>query len=292
MKFEVIPTVTGIGAEIRGVDLSQAIDDALFGRIRDLLHEYTVIFFRGQKLSEQQHVDFAKRLGPLRPPIPGQDADVLVPGFPDLTRLSNIIEDGKPIGLVDAGQYWHSDGCYRTKPNGYAVLYAVEIPRDDCGRALGDTMFASLKNAYRDLPNEVKQLVKDRKAVHYYQNPQRAKDAEFLRLAQVFKAPSADLPPVAHPIVRTHPYTGEKGLYVNPQYTWSIEGMDEDEGRKLINLLTSFITREGVVYRHSWQEGDFLIWDDCSLQHRAVGDYRLPQRRLLTRTTVAGTAPF
>ena len=292
MTLEVIPSVIGIGAEIRGVDLSQPINDALFGQIRDALHEYTVIYFRGQKLSGQQHVDFAKRLGPVRPPVPGADTNVLVPGCPDLTRLSNILVEGKPIGLVEAGQYWHSDGCYRKEPNAYAVLYAVEVPRDAYGRALGDTMFASLKRAYQALPNEIKELIKGRKAVHYYQNPKREGDKEFLKLAQVFKNPTADLPPVAHPIVRTHPHTGEKVLYVNQQYTWGIEGMDDDEGRKLIDLLTSFIIRDGAVYRHSWQEGDFLIWDDCSLQHCAVGDYRLPQRRLINRTTVSGTAPF
>lgn len=282
IMVEVVPHNVPVGAEVRGVDLSQELDEATFATIRNAFYEHSSLVFRNQTWSEQQHVDFSRRLGTLRKPR--DEKQFLYEDYPDLTRLSNILKDGQPIGAIEAGQYWHTDRSFAEQPSGIAVLFAIEVPRDADGKALGDTMLASAQYAYDTLSDEMKARVANLKAVHYYLNPYRTKEMAYASTA-------TDLPSVVHPVVRTHPVTGRKGLYVNDQYTWKIEGMDEEEGRALIGELTAHITRADRIYRHSWQEGDVLLWDDCAAQHRAIGDYKLPQRRLLRRTTVVGSRP-
>jgi taurine dioxygenase len=283
MTVEVVPTAHPVGAEIRGVDVGAGIDEPTFRQIANALYQYGMVFLRGQRISELQHVAFSRRLGSLKKPR--DETQFLMRGYPDLTVLSNIVEHGEPIGLVEAGQYWHTDRCYTPAPNAHAVLYALEIPHDDSGRPLGDTQFASAVSAYELLPDAVKGRLEGRRATHDYNNPFRTKDP-------AYKAASDQLPPVDHPAVRTHPATGRKCLYVNRQYTTKISGLSEAESRELIQYLTDFMVRDGAVYRHQWQVGDFLMWDDCLVQHCAIGDYKLPQRRLLRRTTVVGSAPF
>jgi len=276
-----------IGAEIRGVDLSRPVDDALFREILDAFHSHEVVVFRDQQLNPEQHISFSGRFG---------DLDINVRSrfnkrdHPEILVVSNIVENGAQIGVQDAGRYWHSDLCYLPKPSRCSLLRALEIPVKD-GVALGDTLFASASAAYAALPEEVKQKIAGRKAVNSYVHTYDRKVQEFNR-TPIEKENRAAPPDVLHPVVRTHPYTGKKCLYVNEGYTTKIEGLPQVESDRILKFLFEHITNPRFVYRHRWQVGDLLMWDNCLVQHKAVFDYALPLRRRMERTTITGTAPY
>lgn len=281
-------TGAALGAEILGVDLSQDLDENMFKQIVDAWHEHEVVFFRNQKLTPYQHVKFSRRFGELELHV---RKDCCRPGFHELFVVSNIVIDGKPIGSQDAGLFWHSDLCYIKEPSRGSLFYALEVPHDENGKALGDTKFASAVAAYAALPESTQQKIAGLKAVQSYKKgyyrernsgPRKSLTAE----------QEARTPDVAHPIVRTHPYTGKKCLFVNDGYTARIEGMENAEGDAILNQLIAHSTKPGFIYQHKWQVGDFLLWDNCSVQHQAVPDYQLPLRRHMERTTLVGTAPY
>lgn len=281
-------TGAACGAEILGVDLSKDLDDATFKQIVDLWHEHEVVFFRDQKLTPAQHVAFSRRFGELELHV---RKDCCRPGHHELFVVSNIIVDGKPIGSQDAGLFWHSDLCYMKEPSRGSLFYAYEVPHDQNGVALGDTKFSSCTAAYNALPESTKQKIAGRNAVQsyvkgYYRErnagPRKPLTEEQLRRT----------PDVAHPIVRTHPYTGKKCLFVNEGYTARIDGMDEKQSNALLTELIEHSIKPEFIYRHKWRVGDFLLWDNCSVQHQAVADYKLPLRRHMERTTLVGTAPY
>ena len=234
-------------------------------------------------MSDQRHVDFTSRLGKHKPPR--HESKWLLPGYPDITLLSNMLKDGQPVGVVDAGQYWHTDRVYEREPNAYACLHALTIPHDEQGKPLGGTMFASATYAYDTLPDDVKARIANLRATHHVQNP-------YGELVRAYKAAHHETPPVNHPIVRTHPRTKRKCLYVNQQYTVGIEGMGTEESRELVDFLIQHTTRPEHLYTHRWAAGDFLVWDDCAVQHRAIADYTFEQHRLIHRTAVMGSVPF
>ena len=276
-----------LGAEILGVDLSGGMSDAVFREIVDLFHEHEVIFFRNQKLSPEQHVAFSKRFGVLEHHV---RQDCCRPGFPELFVVSNVVENGKPIGSQDAGLFWHSDLCYLKEPSRGSLFYAREVPVDAQGRPVGDTMFASATAAYNALPDADKRRLQGLQAINSYAKGYY-RDRKSGPRKPLTEEQQKKTPDVAHPIVRTHPFTGKKCLFLNEGYTSSIVGMDAAEGDALLARLFEHATRPEFVYRHQWRVGDFLMWDNCSTQHRAVMDYQLPQRRLMERATLCGTAP-
>lgn len=281
-------TGAALGAEILGVDLSQPMDDATFPHIVALWHEHEVVFFRDQKLTPDQHVAFSRRFGELELHV---RKDCCRPGYHELFVVSNIVVDGKPIGSQDAGLFWHSDLCYLKVPSRGSLFYALEVPHDASGKALGDTKFASATAAYNALPEDTRRKIAGLKAVQSYKKgyyrERNAGPRKPLTPEQEAKTPD-----VEHPIVRTHPFTGKKCLFVNEGYTASIAGMPGTEGDALLNRLIEHSTKPQFVYRHSWRVGDFLLWDNCLVQHQAITDYKLPLRRHMERTTLTGTAPF
>jgi len=277
-----------LGAEILGVDLSKPVDDATFREIVDLFHEHEVVYFRDQKLTPEQHVAFSRRFGELEHHV---RQDCCRPGFPELFVVSNIIENGKPIGSQDAGLFWHSDLCYLKEPSRGSLFYAHEVPIDAQGKPVGDTMFASATAAYDALPEADKRRIEGLKAINSYAKGYY-RDRNSGPRKPLTEEQKNKTPDVAHPIVRTHPFTGKKCLFLNEGYTASIVGMDPAESDALLARLFEHATRPEFVYRHQWRVGDFLLWDNCSTQHKAVMDYRLPQRRRMERATLCGTAPF
>jgi taurine dioxygenase len=286
--LSVRPTGAALGAEILGVDLAGEIDDATFSRIVALWHEHEVVFFRGQKLTPEQHVRFSRRFGELELHV---RKDCCRPGFHELFVVSNIVVDGKPIGSQDAGLFWHSDLCYLKEPSRGSLFYAHEVPHDESGKALGDTRFASATAAYRALPEDIQRKIEGRKAVQSYKKGYyRERNAGPRK--PLTPEQEARTPDVEHPIVRTHPYTGRKCLFVNEGYTAHIAGMPGEEGDALLKHLIAHSTKPDFVYRHNWKVGDFLLWDNCSVQHQAVADYKLPLRRHMERTTLVGGAPY
>ncbi len=287
-QVSVVPSGVGVGAEIVGVDLSQDLNDEAFGAVRDAFYEHSVVVFRNQKIPEEQQIRFSRRFGELEKHVLSQ---YLHPRHPELFIVSNIVENGRNIGAYDAGRYWHSDLSYSQKPSHSSLLYAKEVPLDDNGEALGDTCFASVTQAYDALPDEIKQKISGLKAVnsleHRFKKLQADGDANAVITDEQKKVSEA-----IHPVVRTHPVTGKKCLFVNEGQTDHIIGLSETEGEALLELLCKQCSRPEFVYRHKWKVGDALMWDNCAVQHLAIADYKLPRRRLMYRTTVTGTVPF
>ena len=278
---------TALGAEIRGVDLSHPVADRLFAEIVAAFHAHEVVVFRSQRLTPAQHIAFSRRFGELDVNVRSRFNK---PGQPEIFVVSNIIENGEPIGVQDAGRYWHTDLCYLERPSRCSLLYALEVPEKD-GIALGDTLFASTSAAYEALPGDMKGRLQGLKAVNSYSYTYERKVREFDRTP--LEAEKRTAPPdILHPVVRTHPYTGRKCLFVNEGYTTRIEGLPAEESDRILKFLFEHITRPQFVYRHRWRVGDLLLWDNCLAQHKAVFDYALPLRRRMERTTVGGTVPF
>ena len=273
------------GAEI-ACDLAQDIDEATFREIEHAFHDNIVVFFRRQNLSNERHIEFSRRFGEPEIHIVKK---YLLPDSPEILLISNIRDDrGEHIGLADAGFTWHSDTSYRRRPSRCSLLYAKEVPQRG-GRPIGDTVFANTVAAYEALPESMKKLLARLKAVHRYSARRRVADSPRPKLT---RQQVEETPDIAHPIVRTHPYTGRKSLYVTAAECIGIEGMPDDEALDLIAELDSHCVRPEFLYRHKWQVGDLLMWDNTSSMHLAICDYALPERRLMHRTTVIGTVPF
>ena len=287
--IEVVPTGKALGAEIRGVDLAQELDDATFRRIDDAFNEHGVIFVRDQKINEAQQIRFARRFGELEINV---NTEYGLKGYPEMLLLTNAVENGRHVGLADAGITWHTDMSAYARPPRCSLLYAREIPCDSSGVALGDTIFTSAAAAYDALPPETREKLAGRRATHSYLAKMNAR-RKAVGLTRTVKQEHLDkTPPVAHPVFRTHPVTGRKCLYVTEGECIAIEGYAEDEALALVGELHAHLIRPEFQYRHKWRVGDLLMWDNCTCQHLAVQDYKLPQRRLIHRVTVNGSVPF
>ena len=279
-----------LGAEIV-FDLSQAIDDRTFAELEGIFHDNIVVFFRDQNLTNEQHIAFSRRLGELEIHIVKK---YLLPEDPEILLVSNIKNDaGEHIGLADAGFTWHSDTSYRKNPSRCSLLYAKEVPHRD-GKPLGDTVFANCIAAYEALPDAMKRRLAGTKAIHRYSMRRRVDNSPRPKLTA---AQLAETPDIAHPIVRSHPYTGRKALYVTAGECIGIvlrdgEQMPEDEALDMIAELDAHCVRPEFCYRHSWRIGDLVMWDNASAMHLAICDYTLPERRLMHRTTVIGPEPI
>ena len=291
-RMRVRPLAAPFGAEIAGVDLSAPLDDATFEAVRRTYFEKSIIVFHGQRLTPEQQVAFSRRFGELEIHVLKQ---YLLPGHPEILVVSNIVEDGKLIGLADTDRVavWHTDTSYRAEPSMGSALYSLEIPRNAAGEVVGDTLFASTFLAYDALsPALMKRLV-GLKAIHrmtkgYDNAPAKSTDTR-VGYDESQRSAVADQ---AHPIIRTHPVTGRKCIYVNKLVCTGIVGMPDDESGPLLEEIYAHCTQPQFIYRHRWQVGDLLMWDNCSLQHLAVPDYALPQRRRMHRTTIRGSVPY
>ena len=281
MPIEVIPTGTALGAEIRGVDLAAPLGDNVFALIERAYDEHGVIFFRGQRITPTQQVAFTRRFGEIEFNVFGERWSVA--GSPEIVVVSNVTEGGEPIGVRRAGENWHSDMCYTARPPRGTMLYAHEIP-ELFGLPLGDTEFASAAVAWDALPETLQRQLQGRRATFDFRGRKRALTPTQTEIDRN--------PPVKHPIIRTHPHTGRKCLYVMRDDCTAIDGMDDEEAEKLIAALADHIVKPAFIYRHQWRAGDLLMWDNCTVQHRAIQDYDLPQRRVMHRTTMGGSAPM
>ena len=281
--FEVRPLPGGIGAEIVGIDLGQTLNASDFARVHRAHLDHHVVVFRDQRITPQQHIDFSRRFGKLMIHVLHQ---FHLPGHPEILIVSNIVEDGKPVGLGDAGKYWHSDISYKPLPSLGSLLHAQELPSEG-----GDTLFADMHVAYDTLPAHLRDAIEGRQAVHSYlaKYGQMQKEANWRptlspeQLAQVKE--------VVHPVVRTHPETGRKALFVSEGFTTRIEGLPEDESQQLLAELFAHSIKPEHIYRHQWREHDLVFWDNRSLIHLAAGT-PAHLRRKLYRTTIEGDTPF
>ena len=282
-SLQIRPLDAPLGAEVIGLDLAQPLADADFGRIHRAHLDRHVVVFRDQRITPQQQIDFSRRFGPLQVHVLHQ---FQLPGHPEILVVSNILEDGKPIGLGDAGAYWHSDLSYKERPSLGSLLHAQELPEEG-----GDTLFANMHLAWDTLPAPLRAAVEGRRAEHSY----LAKYEELRRRSpwrpKLSDEQLAQVRPVTHPVVRTHPETGRKALFVSEHFTTRIVGLPDDESADLLARLFAHSVRPEHVYRHRWQPHDMVFWDNRSLMHLAAGcpDH---MRRRLNRTTVEGDVPY
>ena len=278
MAISITPTGAALGARI-DVDLTRPLDDATFQEVRRAFYEHEVVYFRGAALSDEDQIRFSARFGELR----RLKLDGLHAQYPEIFVVSNIKQDGKYIGSYDAGIFWHTDGAYLANPHAISALRALEVPVED-GRVLGDTTFASMSASYDALPASMKKRLEGLQALQsiIYRH-QKTLDSGGKK--EYNAAVKAD-PEAVHPVVRVHPVTGRKCLYVSEGYTVKILGLPDDESRDLIAELVAHCTDPKFQYRHNWREHDLVMWDDCSTQHKANFDYPAQLRRRMHRTTV------
>ena len=287
--MNITPTGQGLGATIDSIDLAAPLGATEVDAITYALGQYGVIRFPRQQLSGGNLRDFSARFGELEVHVSNVYQE---PGIPEVMILSNVVENGKPIGLADAGQDWHTDMSYARMIAFANVLYAVKVPRRD-GVALGNTEFSNMHAAYDDLPADVKARIDGLTATHDFDKfwsmmvkrpgSKRAPLSEAQRKAR---------PPVTHPVVLTHPISGRKVLYANPGYTVKINELPPAESDGLLDYLFAHQLQPKYRYVHRWEEGDVLMWENFGTIHNAIADYRPDEPRLVKRCQVMATRFF
>lgn len=281
--FEIRPFDAALGAEVIGLDLNQPLSAADFQRLHRAHLDHHVVVFRDQRITPAQQIDFSRRFGPLQIHVLHQ---FQLPGHPEILIVSNVVEDGKLIGLGDAGHFWHSDLSYKEKPSLGSLLHARELPEEG-----GDTLFANMHTAWDALPADLQRRVEGLQAEHTYLARYAELQARSPWRPNLSPEQIAQVKPVLQPVVRTHPETGRKALFVSEHFTTRIAGLPEDESRALLDELFAHSVKPAHVYRHPWQPNDLVFWDNRSLLHLAAGtpDHL---RRVMYRTTIEGDTPF
>ena len=288
--MDITPEGGPIGAAITGLDLTTVVSDTQFKAVQDAVNERAVVIIRDQvDLPPSDFIAFARRFG--KPQI-NVRAEANNEENPEIFWVSNVHENGKPLGSHDAGRYWHSDLCYLEQPSDITLLNALEVPAKD-GVIYGSTEFISAAAAYDGLTEKIKKRVADSKARNGYRYMWNRKAHEFGKRPVMSEEELRQFPEDAvHPIFRTHPRTGRKCLYVCDGYTHAVDGIDEDQSRDLLQFLFRHLLNPAFRYRHEWLVGDLLIWDNCAVQHKANFDYPPDLRRLMQRCTIEGSVPF
>jgi taurine dioxygenase len=289
-----------IAAEVVDIDLSQPLDAPTQAQILDAFYTHQVLAFRNQKLTPEQYLRFGRYFGELEPFFLSR---YNLENYPNIYVLSNVKKDGKLIGRYGAGMHWHSDHTYQEAPASATFLYAIEVPPEG-----GDTLFINNYAAYESLPEDVKQRIEGLRAIHHYHTQEHLYTAESSvseemrqKIAAhgqeegatktVIKQSQTEIPDVTHPIVRTHPVTGRKALYLNEALAIGIEGMPEQEGKELLQFLCDWAVNHTELYRHKWQVGDVVVWDNPSMMH--TGTFTDPKYpRTHYRLTTTGSVPY
>ena len=274
-----------LGAEVTGIDVSK-IDDAIFYAIHEAFLEHLIIVFRDQDLDPEPHIEFSQRFGEVEVHLA---TDHLHPDTDKVMLVSNKQVDGHYIGAVSAGDYWHSDLSCQARPNLASFLHAKELPAEG-----GDTGFCNQYAALETLPDDLRQQIDGRNGIHTFNRmrnprvkvPEMHKDDAKMRYAD--RAP----PDGIHPIVRTHPETGRKALYVSHRFTVGIENMPDEESRPILDAIFEHQLNGELIYRHKWRLGDLVMWDNRCTTHHAYGGIPAGQIRHMHRTSLIGDVPF
>jgi taurine dioxygenase len=276
MYLETRPLDGSFACEIVGLRLWEPLDNRIVGQLRDLWTHHPLLVFRRQALAERELADFSALFGPLERVVRTEWASPIVP---EVGLISNLKDgQGNPIGgLGDGELQWHSDQSYMMNPATGAALYAVELPAEG-----GTTSWVDLTAAYAGLPDRLKGLVEGRRGVFSYVK----RLAGYQGVDRVISSEAKrKTPPVLHTLVHTHPVTGRKALYLDSTTTVGIDGMDDASGSALLDEIYSLATQPEFVYRHVWQVGDVVMWDNGSTMHRRE-PFDATARRLMKRTTI------
>ena len=283
------PTGKILGARVTDIDLAQPLAPSDFAQILKALGDHGVLVFPKQQLEPAQLRDFAQRFGRIQTSVTGKFHDEQVP---EVGYLSNIVKNGEPIGLADAGQDWHTDMTYNATVGFTNVLYGVHVPRRD-GKPLGATQFANMHAAYDDLDPELKARLANMSATHdfnkFWEEMRRRPGSARPPLTPEQRAKR---PPSVHPIFLTHPITGREVLYCNPGYAIRINELPEDESERVLARLFEHQLQPKYQYEHTWTERDVLMWDHIGTLHNAVADYRADEPRLMLRCQVMADRIF
>jgi taurine dioxygenase len=269
-------------AEVVGVDVAH-LSDQEFRQIKTAHLEHGVLVFRDQDLTPEEHIAFSRRFGPLQVhPMMQFNLE----GAPEILMVSSDKHpDGRPKGIADAGRYWHTDLSYVTEPALGSLLYARAIPSQG-----GDTMFCDMTAACRDLPSDKKEILLKAKAVHHFASRWARESAKAgMRPAQTKEEQDRN-PPVEHPMIRTHPETGEPAIYAGG-FAVSIKNGSTEESEKILTWVEDWVTQPKYVHRHEWRLHDLVFWDNRRVMHHAT-PYPESQRRHMHRTTIKGNAPY
>ena len=268
-RFQPYPLSPAIGAELLGADLSNP-DDTLIAEVRDALLQYQVVFFRDQQITRQQHIAFARSFGEL-------EIHPATPRDPPDPEILHIAHGPNSKGSENN---WHSDVTWREKPSLGSILRAIELP--EVG---GDTLFANMVMAYESLDEELQQRLCQMTAVHDIARVFAG------RLGRDAASLHEKFPPQEHPVIRTHPETGQRLIYVNIAFTDHITGMDRAESDKLLKRLIHQAWLPEYQCRFRWSPGSLAFWDNRACQHYAASDY-FPAVRVMERVTIAGDKPY
>jgi taurine dioxygenase len=282
----VIPSGETLGATVEGLDLGQPLAGAEYDLVVEALGHYGVVRFPAQRLTARELRDFAARFGDLEINVANAYQE---PGIPEVMILSNIVRDGKPIGLADAGQDWHTDMSYSRTIAFANVLYGIQIPHRN-GAPLGATEFCNMHAAYDGLPADLKRHLEGMTALHdfnkFWEMMRREKGSKRPPLTEAQRRAK---PPVSQPVFLTHPITGRKVLYANPGYAVRINELPERESDEVLAFLFAPQVKPEYRYRFRWQAGDVLMWEDIGTIHNAVADYGPDEHRLIKRCQVMAT---
>lgn len=284
--IEIIPSGQVLGATVEGLNLSRPLADDALERITQALGEHGVLRFPQQRLDAKMLRDFSARFGELEINVANAFQE---PGIPEVMILSNVVENGRPIGLADAGQDWHTDMSYSRTIAFANVLHALKVPRRD-GRPLGATEFSSMHAAYDALPDALRQRLEGMTVLHdfnkFWEMMRREKGSTRPPLSEAQRRAK---PPVSHPLFLVHPLTGRRVLYANPGYAMRINELPQAESDATLAFLFEHQLEPEFRYRFDWQEGDVLMWEDIGTIHRAIADYGPDEPRLMKRCQVMAT---
>lgn len=287
--MKITPSGEILGARVEDIDLAQPVAPADFKQILRALGAHGVLCFPKQTFDTDALARFGRMFGDLEVNVANQMHE---PGHPEVMILSNIVRDGKPVGLGDAGQGWHTDMSYSRDIALANILHAQKVPVRD-GRPLGDTQFRNMHAAYVDLPGDIKQRLSGRTATHdfiKFWDMMRAKPGS--TRGPLTAEQRAKKPPVSQPILLTHPITLRTILYCNPGYAMWIDGMDRKESDALLEYLFEHQAKPKYFYAHKWSEGDVLMWDNIGTVHNAVPDYGPDEPRYIRRVQVMATRDY
>jgi taurine dioxygenase len=276
MNIEIRPLSEHIGAEIINAEAKDFVGEAT--TLKDLLHKYQVLLLRNQSLSPANLISFASQFGEI---VPFLLSNYHHPEHKEILVSSNVKVDGKNIGVSRVGNFWHSDSSYIEQPPNTTILYSIQIPPSG-----GDTVFSNMYKAYKDLDLATKELLAGRTALHTIRKRYRITEKDVgLSVAELDEELKKRHTDVAHPVFRKHPLTGRTALFVSDGYTLRINGLDVLQNEKVLGMLNNLSTREQVIYRHKWQVGDLILWDNPSVNHAVTAsDPEIP--RTMWRITV------